>query len=250
MIELNKIYNEDCIETMKKIQDCSIDCIITSPPYNKKGLSGNKKIGNQIWNKFNINYDEYMDCMPEEEYQKYMIEILNQMNRIIKKDGSIFFNHKPRRYNNKVYLPTEFIHKSQCKIYQLIIWNRKNSPNIRNDILIPNTEHIYWLTKNKPKVYRNNIEKHFNGEVWDIVAGKQNNHPAPFPEKLVDNLIKLTCNKESIVYDPFMGSGTVAKIALLNEIKYIGSEISKGYCEYAEEKLKKEIYGIDKITKI
>ena len=237
-MEINKIYNENCLDTMKRMESCSIDCIITSPPYNKKGLNGNKKIGNQIWSKFNIDYDEYLDSLPEIEYQEYMIKLLNEMNRVIKNDGSIFFNHKPRRFNNKTYLPTEFIHKSECKIYQLIIWNRKNSPNIRNDILIPNTEHIYWISKSKPKTFRNKLEKEYIGEVWEIVAPRQKNHPAPFPEKLVDNLIKLTCSKESIIYDPFMGSGTTAKMAILNDCFYIGSEISKEYCDIIEERLK------------
>ena len=236
-MEINKIYNENCLETMKRMEDCSIDCIITSPPYNKKGLNGNKKIGNQIWGKFNIDYDEYLDSLPEEKYQEYMIQILNEMNRVVKNNGSIFFNHKPRRFNNKTYLPTEFIHKSNCKIYQLIIWNRKNSPNIRNDILIPNTEHIYWICKSKPTVFRNKIEKNYIGEVWDIIAQKQKNHPAPFPEKLVDNLIKLTCSDKFIIYDPFMGSGTTAKVAIENNCCYIGSEISKEYCNIAEERI-------------
>lgn len=44
MIEINKIYNEDCLDTMKRMESCSIDCIITSPPYNKKGLNGDKKL--------------------------------------------------------------------------------------------------------------------------------------------------------------------------------------------------------------
>lgn len=237
-MEINKIYNENCLDTMKRMDSCSIDCIITSPPYNKKGLNGNKKIGNQIWGKFNIDYDEYLDSLPEIEYQEYMIKLLNEMNRVIKDDGSIFFNHKPRRFNNKAYLPTEFIHKSECKIYQLIIWNRKSSPNIRNDILIPNTEHIYWISKSKPKTFRCKLDREYIGEVWNIVAQRQKNHPAPFPEKLVDNLIKLSCSKESIIYDPFIGSGTTAKMAILNDCFYIGSEISKEYCNTIEERLK------------
>jgi len=53
---LNDIHQKDCIQGMSELQDDSIDCIITSPPYNKTGITGknNLKIGNQIWNKFNI----------------------------------------------------------------------------------------------------------------------------------------------------------------------------------------------------
>ena len=78
--------------------DNSVNCIVTSPPYNKKGLLGSTgAIGNQIWGKFNIDYDIYDDDMPEDKYQAWMVAVLNEMHRIIKPDGSIFFNHKPKR---------------------------------------------------------------------------------------------------------------------------------------------------------
>lgn len=73
MSEINYDYIKlgDCIELMKDIPDNSIDCIITSPPYNKKGLKGGRtKIGNNIWKNFNIDYDEYNDNLKEEEYEK------------------------------------------------------------------------------------------------------------------------------------------------------------------------------------
>ena len=69
--------------------------------------------------------------MPEDQYQAWMVEFLNQCHRVIKPDGSIFFNHKPRRYKNRCYLPTDFISQSDAQLYQLIIWDRRNSPNIR-----------------------------------------------------------------------------------------------------------------------
>ena len=70
------LIQKDCIEGMKELDDNSIDCIVTSPPYNKKGLLGNVKLGNQIWGKFNIDYDTYGDDMPEDEYQAWMVEVL------------------------------------------------------------------------------------------------------------------------------------------------------------------------------
>ena len=65
-----------------------------------------------------------------------MVDILNEMMRIIKPDGSIFFNHKPRRHKNKLHLPTDFISKCNLNVYQMIIWNRLSSPNIRKDMLL------------------------------------------------------------------------------------------------------------------
>jgi modification methylase len=99
----------DCLDVMRDIPSDTISCIVTSPPYNKKGLIGKVKPGNQVWKKFNIDYDSYGDDLSEEDYFQWMINVLNEMKRIIKPDGSIFFNHKPRRHKNKVHLPTDFI---------------------------------------------------------------------------------------------------------------------------------------------
>ena len=73
MLELNKIYNMDCLEGMNLLDDNSIDLIITSPPYNKAGFNGiAKRTKHCIWNK-TIDYgnDVSVDNMPEEEYQKW-----------------------------------------------------------------------------------------------------------------------------------------------------------------------------------
>jgi len=233
------LIQKDCIEGMKELDDNSIDCIVTSPPYNKKGLLGNVKLGNQIWGKFNIDYDTYGDDMPEDEYQAWIVEVLNQCHRIIKSDGSIFFNHKPRRYKNRSYLPTDFIQHSDASLYQLIIWDRRNSPNIRNDILVPCTEHIYWLCKDKPKVFRDAIDPDYKSEVWIITPEKQKKHPAPFPEQLVKNCIQLTTQENDVVLDPFMGSGTTAIVSENLNRKWIGFDIDEKYAIITAERLKK-----------
>ena len=63
-------------------------------------------------------------------------------------------------------------------------------------------------------------------------------HPAPFPEKLANDHILSWSNEGDIVYDCFIGSGTTAKVAILNNRNYIGSEISKEYCDIIEERLR------------
>ena len=81
--------------------------------------------------------------------------------------------------------------------------------------------------------------------VWEYLIGKGHSasdtiayeHPAIFPEKLVQDHILSWSNKGDIVYEPFMGSGTTAKMAILNNRKYIGSEISTEYCKIAEKRL-------------
>jgi site-specific DNA-methyltransferase (adenine-specific) len=231
------IINKDCIEGMKDLEDNSIDCIITSPPYNKKGLLGKVSPGNQIWGKFNIDYNTYGDDMPEEEYRAWMIALLNECHRVIKPTGSIFFNHKPRRHKNRCYLPTDFISQSHVELYQLIIWDRRNSPNIRNDVLVPCTEHIYWFCKKKPKVFRDAVNPEYRGEVWIINPERQKQHPAPFPPQLVRNCIQLSTEEGDLVLDPFMGSGTTALVSQELNRKWIGFEIDEKYSHITKERV-------------
>ena len=231
----------DCLEGMSELDDNSIDCIVTSPPYNKKGLLGKVALGNQIWGKFNIDYNSYGDDMPEEDYQAWMVAFLNECYRVIKPDGSIFFNHKPRRYKNRAHLPTDFLQHSYANLYQLIIWDRRNSPNIRNDVLVPCTEHIYWLCKDKPKTFRNALDSSYIGEVWVIPPERQKKHPAPFPEQLVRNCILLTTEENDTILDPFMGSGTTALVSQSLNRRWLGFEIDEKYAKIAEDRLNSSI---------
>lgn len=241
------IIKKDCIEGLKELQSGTVDCIITSPPYNKKGLLGNVKPGNQIWGKFNIDYNTYGDDMHEDEYQAWMISFLNECHRVIKDDGSIFFNHKPRRHKNRCYLPTDFISHSKVELYQLIIWDRRNSPNIRNDVLVPCTEHIYWFCKKKPKVFRDAIDLQYRSEVWVIPPERQGKHPAPFPPQLVKNCVQLTTKEGDLVLDPFMGSGTTALVAKELNRLWMGFEIDEKYITIATDRI--NAYGaLDKVA--
>ena len=81
-MELNKIYNEDCLETMTRLPDNSVDLIFTSPPYadRRKSTYGGVK---------------------EEEYIEWFLPIANQIKRILKPTGSFFLNIKPHTHNGE-----------------------------------------------------------------------------------------------------------------------------------------------------
>jgi len=76
--------------------------------------------------------------------------------------------------------------------------------------------------------------------VWEI-SPQSNGHPAPFPEKLANDHIISWSNEGDLVYDPFMGSGTTAKMAKINKRNYIGSEISKEYCDIIEKRINENL---------
>ena len=86
------------------------------------------------------------------------------------------------------------------------------------------------IVERKPFGKRNNI--------WRFDTQKNSDHPAPFPEQLANDHIISWSNENDLIYDPFMGSGTTAKMAILNNRKYIGSEISEDYCKIIETRIK------------
>ena len=243
MIEVNKIYNEPCLDTMSKIEDNSIDLVITSPPYNKAGYEGfiRTRHSTDSWrNGRNIEYDGDAgnDFIPESEYQEEQINVLNELHRILKPNGSVFYNHKVRVAQHKASHPIEWILKSNFTFRQQIVWNRKNSPAISPIRYLPNTELIFWLTKTpcQPNFERVK-ETLFVGEVWEFSAKPNPLHPAPFPEELPANIMMCIKDKteDFVVYDPYAGTGTTLKVAKSFRLKYLGSEINKRYCEIADK---------------
>lgn len=243
MLELNKIYCCDVMEGLRQLDDESIDLIITSPPYNKTGFNGvHKKTKHDIWNK-TINYGGTVDLdnKPEEEYQKWQVEFLNECFRVLKKDGSMFYNHKTRVKKNKISFPLEWIDKSVFITRQILVWDRSSSMNMDKCRYIPSTEFIFWLIKQRknPRFKRlDNIQ--FISEVWKFSPDKNNSHPAPFPITLPDNIIPCVAQGERItVLDPFMGSGTVALSAKKHGCDYIGFDLLQEYVDMTNEKLEK-----------
>lgn len=235
MIEINTIYNESNAETMSRMDDNSIDLIVTSPPYNKTGFRNGNKGHSNLWNA-DMNYDSYNDEMIESDYWKWQNELFNEFNRILKPSGSLFYNHKVRRYKGKAHHPLTELQANKMHFYQQIIWDRGASVDNNLQYLQPTTELILWFVKDKPKVNKNNA--FLKTEVWNIAPENNNEHPAPFPLKMVTNCILLATERGDTVYDPFMGSGTTAIACIKSLRHYVGSELSRNYCRMAAMRIK------------
>jgi modification methylase len=232
MIELNKIYNESCLDTLSKIKDNSINLIVTSPPYNKGYWSSNRNINNGFKTKSRrIDYDNYDDNLDPNDYEVFQRKVIDECLRVLKDDGSMFYNHQPIQKNHQEINPT-YIYDYPLK--QTIIWNRKNTPKLDKSYFFPTIEYIFWLQKTKNSRCKFNRKKSiFNKVIWDISPDKKNKFPAPFPIDLVSNCILSCTDENDIVYDAFIGSGTTALACKKLNRNYIGSEISKTYCKLA-----------------
>jgi site-specific DNA-methyltransferase (adenine-specific) len=84
---------------------------------------------------------------------------------------------------------------------------------------------------------RTNIWRYSNGKGFSTKDEIAYQHPAIFPEELAKDHIISWSNEGDIVFDPFMGSGTTAKMATLNNRKWLGFEISSEYIEIANKRL-------------
>lgn len=231
-MEINKVYQGNCLEELKKIPDNSIDIIITSPPYNL----GNK---HHTGNKY---HSAYNDDLTEEEYQKQQIEVLNECFRVLKEDGSMWYNHKNRIKSGIQISPYEWLLKSKFIIKQEIVWINR-SQNFDKIRFYPWTERLYWLVKN-PKTKMFNAINHydvFDYNEWKPV-GTSGKHTRAFPEKMVEDI--LVCfPKAKVVLDPYAGSGTTLLVAQRLERDYIGIELSEEFISLINQRVGSNLLG-------
>lgn len=134
-----------------------------------------------------------------------------------------------------VIIPPKWVYDFQ--VHQQIIWNRGSS--LANDphYFQPITEYIYWIVKEPKNVYFDKSQSAFRQSIWNINFEINTKHPAPFPKLLVGNIIQCCSKEGDLVYDPFMGSGTTALMAIKMKRNYIGSEISQNYVEMANKRI-------------
>ena len=216
---------------MSELPDCSVDMMVTSPPYNINIQYGNKTSKGKIIESKGVKYN---DKLSEEEYLAMLSNVFKESKRVLKKEGSIWVNIK-NRYENGVVIPPFWIMDffKDMFLKNVIIWNFDwgGSTNKR---FAPRYEYFFWFTKSKeeykfnledvkipalnyrPDRYKSQLKN--PSDVWRIsmVSGnfeERTSHPAQYPEELIERVILSTTNKGDLVLDPFMGSGTTAVVA-------------------------------------
>tara|TARA_R100000951_G_scaffold98266_1_gene88169 strand:+ start:1007 stop:1789 length:783 start_codon:yes stop_codon:yes gene_type:complete len=251
-MKINKIYNENCIDTMSRMKDGLIDLTVTSPPYdNLRTYNGysfdfesvakelyrvTKQGGVVVWN-VNDSTVDGSETLTSFKQALFFKDIgFNVHDTMIYDKGFakfpdsvrygqsfeymfVFSKGKPNTFNPIQEFSKRFGRNS-------VISDREKDGKTKSKKVKVNE------TKNKRNVWH--IDSGFNRSTKDVIAY---NHPAIFPEKLAYDHIKTWTNENDIVYDCFMGSGTTAKACISSSRKWIGSEISKEYCEIIEKRL-------------
>ena len=248
-MELNTIFNENCLDTMAKMDDEFIDLVVTSPPYD------NLK-----------DYDGYTF-----EFES----IVKELYRVMKKGGIVVWivNDATIKGNETGTSFKQALFFKECGffLHDTMIWFKPNSFNFGSNYCYRQSfEYMFIFSKGKAKTVNlikdvpaklggqtvRGARKHPSGvrddvpdfvvdefkrrdNVWFVNVGTKNHgHPAIFPDELARDHILSWSNPGDIVYDPMIGSGTVAKMAIVHQRQFIGSEISEEYANAALERIR------------
>jgi len=233
---LNEIVQGETLTVLKTFQNDLIDLTVTSPPYNKKITKAGK---NSIMQP--ITYDSISDSLPEEVYQQNQIDVMNEIYRVTKNGGSLFYNHKVRHLKGITTHPMEWIPKTRWHLRQEIIWNRKAAVEVGGFRFYQVDERIYWLYKpvGDNIIGSKMLSKHARvSSVWEFAPDRKNSHPAPFPLDLpLRCILSVMDDLPGVILDPYMGSGSTAVAAKLLGKDYIGIDISPNYIKNSLDRI-------------
>ena len=248
-MEINKCYNENCLDTMAKMQDCFIDLTVTSPPYDNL----------RTYNGYSFDFEAIV---------KELFRVTKQGGVVVWVVGDATIKGSETGTSFKQAL---FFKEIGFNLHDTMIYQKDNCPFPSSNRYYANFEYMFILSKGSPKSFNpimDRLNKSFGRKIsgtnrkkdgttkaiknkgkkiteygvrfncWLISEGKRiDGHPAYFPEKLANDHIISWSNEGDLVYDPFMGSGTTAKMAILNKRNWIGSEISEEYCKIIERRI-------------
>jgi site-specific DNA-methyltransferase (adenine-specific) len=246
MIELNKIYNEDCLQGMSRIDSDTIDLIFADPPFHL-----NKKFDNKNWSL--------------EEYYEWCEKWITESFRILKSNGSFFIMTAQEHVGRMGYYLDKLGY-----FRNLIIWYNSSMP-VKNRFC-RGYQPIYWYSRdNKNYTFNYGIEKRNSKavlpygkenkagsikDIWDDIpfisggcmaskeailetGSKKKAHPAQMPVRLIERIVTYCSNENDIVLDPFIGSGTTAIACLNTNRNYIGFESDTKYWYISQERIAK-----------
>ena len=253
-----KLLHGDCLELMKDIPDKSVDLTVTSPPYdNLRSYNGN--IEQWSFEKFKAIAKELYRVTKQGGVVVWVVgdaTIKGSETGTSFKQALFFketgFNlHDTMIYYKACYPPLTHNRYEQSFEYMFVF--SKGKPQTFNPIMVE------CMTKGTKRPRQNSNKEHGaavrndnrvdiinefkqKNNIWTIRPNNTHHkHPAMFPEQLANDHILSWSKEGDLIYDPFMGSGTTAKMAILNKRNYIGSEISKEYCEIAEKRINENL---------
>jgi site-specific DNA-methyltransferase (adenine-specific)/modification methylase len=239
-MELNKIHNENCIDTLFKMEDGSVDVVVTSPPYNMNlRIRNGKYCSRQIVKEFSTKYSDFDDNMPIAEYNKFHSRILKELLRV---SDLVFYNIQIVTGSKRSIF--KMIGDFNESLKDIIVWDKGHAqPAMQKGVLNRQTELLLVFEKDYPisRQFRNRarFDRGTLSDLWTIKRERTSNkrNAAIMPQELVAKILKNFSNEGDVIYDPFSGTGTTAYVAKKLKRKFIGSEINSELVDFTNERL-------------
>lgn len=253
----NIIYNEDCKVTMSdNIFPNSVDIILTSPPYNTART--NCDFHNDTKNKrYTVRYVDFNDMKSPQEYADWTIDIFNDFDKILKKNGVVLYNlsYGKNTHESFWHLISQIQAETEFTVADCIIWKKPTAvPNTASPnkltricefifVFVRKDEYDTFVTNKQVKSLSKRTKQKNYENITNFITAKNNDgacpiHKATYSTDLCTKLLKIYAKANFIVYDPFIGIGTTALAAKQMGLNYIGSEIYDEYYKLAIEKTK------------
>ncbi len=252
-METGRIYQENCIDTLERMQDDLLRMTITSPPYDDL----------RDYNGYHFPVEEISRLLFEKTEPGGVViwvvgdrtvngsETLTSFDHAFKFRGAGFKVHDTMIYAKNNPIPSD-CGKRYRQCFEYMFCFSKGQPSTFNPIVQPIKQEKAFKSFRITKIGRNDLDHDHVApkvrkvnNIFSYNVGTSSSkdkiafeHPAIFPEQLAIDQILTWTNKGDLVYDCFMGSGTTAKAAKQLGREWIGSEISAEYVRIAEERLR------------
>ena len=221
-MELNKIYNEDCLVGMKRISGGSVDLIVTDPPYliNYSRHVKGHRFENKILN----------DNNPE-----LISKYIKECYRILKNNSAMymFTSHKTVDFFKQELENTGF------NVKNMIIWDKqRQGMGDTSTVFGFQYELIFFVSKGQPKIRGKRLS-----DIWSFpkVVGRNQVHQNQKPIELIERCVTKHSNEGDVVFDGFMGSGTTAIACINTNRNYIGFELDEEYYETSIKRINNHV---------
>ena len=260
------IYNANCLDYLQTLPNNSIKFIITSPPYDDL----------RNYNGYSFEFEKIALELAR-TLQEGGVIIWNVADATVKgsetgtsmRQALFFIDCGLRLHDTMIYekqnpMPASKSSKRYHQAWEYIFCFSKGTPETFNPFMIPakyghveaNMKHRgkdgnleYTKTKRNSHTKVRNIFTYTIGGGHSTSDKEAHGHPALMPEKLAEDQILTWTNPGDTVFDPFSGAGTSGKMAVKNRRKYIGTELSKDYCDLAKLRIDKYLNSPTAVVK-
>lgn len=245
-LKTNVVYNESCIDGMRKLPDACVDLVFTDPPYYQHRAKNVKNLKNH---KDVVTEFEFDAFGSEEEFLEFLQTVLDELFRVCKPgaSGYMFCGDDFVSYLNKMVVKTGFTFR------KVIHWHKTNPfPAIHTRKMFANSmEMAVHFSKGSPKAWNHKpVNEMHNFIESPICMGKERTkHKTQKPLKVCIPFIEISSNEGDLVLDPFMGAGSTAVACLQTGRDFIGYELNAEYCGWIEKRFEdfkasdKHIFG-------